>query len=394
MPPGINHAAIASAGAIAVSVAVAAAIAIYESPELRRNIDELRRRVAVALHSMGENIDPAERAPRFNRPEDAQGFLESRRGAEPGVEADEESRRRQRDELMYWNAIHLEKMSRLKAEQGDASPSESPAALPAPTRGKSFDDFLQKDKSGEEGSFVVHSGADVRQGEENVRRRGVASAAVYTNPFADEHQIDQDELHDIPKKSSNEVPRHRDNASDIYSSTTYDPEEARRILATIAPAAAIGGAAAATAALVDLESDNSTERSVTMDRELGAEEYMTAGQEDRAAQEEAYASIQAWAQGSSATDFYSPLPMSPTSAAMSEPEVISEGALTPTDSVSVIGHDDAAPADATPSSPVQHSNDRPFDVLSESDGMMTPASWSEVGSVISESDSPARVHAI
>ncbi|KAH6692359.1 hypothetical protein F5X68DRAFT_200747 [Plectosphaerella plurivora] len=393
MPPGINHAAIASAGAIAVSVAVAAAIAIYESPELRRNIDELRRRVAVALHSMGENIDPAERVPRFNRPEDAQGFLESRRSAEPGVEADEESRRRQRDELMYWNAIHMEKMNRLQLEQGDSTQSESPAALPAPTRGKSFDDFLQKDKSGEEGSFVVHSGTDVRQGEENVRRRGV-TPAMYTNPFADEHQIDQDELHEIPKKTSNDVPKHRDNASDIYSATTYDPEEARRILATIAPAAAIGGAAAATAALVDIQSDNSTEKSVTMDRELGDEEYMTAGQDDRAAQEEAYASIQAWAQGSTATDFYSPLPMSPTSAAMSEPEIVSEGALTPTDSISVIGHDDAAPADATPSSPVQHNNDRPFDVLSESDGMMTPASWSEVGSVVSESDSPQRVHAI
>lgn len=393
MPPGINHAAIASAGAIAVSVAVAAAIAIYESPELRRNIDELRRRVAVALHSMGENIDPAERAPRFNRPEDAQGFLESRHSAEPGVEADEESRRRQREELMHWNAIHMEKMNRLKLEQGDATQSESPAALPAPTRGKSFDDFLQKDRTGEEGSFVVHSGTDVRQGEENVRRRGV-TPAMYTNPFADEHQIDQDELHDIPKKTFSDVPKHRDNASDIYSATTYDPEEARRILATIAPAAAIGGAAAATAALVDLESDNSTETSVTMDRELGDEEYMTAGQDDRAAQEEAYASIQAWAQGSTATDFYSPLPMSPTSAAMSEPEIVSEGALTPTDSISVIGHDDAAPADVTPSSPVQHSNDRPFDVLSESDGMMTPASWSEVGSVVSESDSPQRVHAI
>lgn len=393
MPPGVNHAVIASAGALAVSVAVAAAIAIYESPELRRNIDELRRRVAVALHAMGENIEPAERAPRFNRPEDAEGFLESRQAAEPGVDADEESRRRQRDELMYWNAIHMEKMRRLK-ESGEAVPAESPAvhALPAPTRGKSFDDFLQKDRSGEEGSFVVHSGTDVRQGQENVRRRGVTPAA-YANPFADEHQIDQDELHEMPKKTVNTTPRHRDNVSDIYSSTTYDPEDARRILATIAPAAAVGGAAAATAALVNLDSDNSTERSVTLDRELGADEYMTAGQDDRAAQEEAYASIQAWAQGSTATDFYSPLPMSPTSAAMSEPEVISEGALTPTDSISVIGHGEDVGEPAAPSSP-QHDNERPFDVLSESDGMMTPASWSEVGSVISESDSPARVHAM
>ena len=397
MPP-INHVAI-SAGAIAVSVAVAAAIALYESPELRRNIDELRRRVAIALHSMGDGMEPPEREPRFNRPEDAHGFYESRRGAgaEPVVDADEESRRRQREELMYWNAIHLEKMSR--SEQGNTEALPPPAqsapiaALPAHGRTLSFDDFMQQDGSGERGSFVINSGADVRQAEDGLRRRADGSRhispAVYSNPFADEHQIDRDELETPPLPAKKNL--QADRMSDIYSSTTYDPDEAKRILATIAPAAAVGGAAAATAALVDIAPEDASERSETLDRELGEDEYMTAGQDDQP-RDEAYASIQAWAQGSS-VDFYSPLPMSPPSAPMSEPEVISEGMLTPTDSVSVVGSGEDVANDAA-SSRNEGETGRPYDVLSESEGMMTPASWSEVGSVISESDSPQRVHAM
>jgi hypothetical protein len=110
MPPA-NHVVLASGAAVAVSVAVAAAIALYESPELRRYADDVRRRIAIALHSIGDGINPPDRDPLFNRPEDANGFFESRRGegAEPGVDADEETRRRQREELMYWNSIRLQK---------------------------------------------------------------------------------------------------------------------------------------------------------------------------------------------------------------------------------------------------------------------------------------------
>ncbi|GKT45579.1 uncharacterized protein ColSpa_05760 [Colletotrichum spaethianum] len=118
---------------------------------------------------------------------------------------------------------------------------------------------------------------------------------------------------------------------------------------------------------------------------------MTAGQENR---EEAYASIQAWAQGSTASNFYSPLPMSPP-VPMSEPELVSEGELTPTDSASLAGSGEDVANDAASSR--TGDNSRYYDVLSESEGMMTPASWSEVGSVVSENENQdatqGRVHA-
>jgi hypothetical protein len=103
---------------MAVSVAVATAIAIYESPELRRYADDVRRRIAMALYTVGDGINPPHREPLFNRPEDSEGFLQSRRGpgAEPGVDADDETRRRQREELLYWNSI------RMKKQEGFARP--------------------------------------------------------------------------------------------------------------------------------------------------------------------------------------------------------------------------------------------------------------------------------
>ncbi|KAM0283070.1 hypothetical protein ACHAQH_002671 [Verticillium albo-atrum] len=380
MPPGINHGAVASAGVIAVSVAVAAAIAIYESPELRRYTDDIRRRIAMALQSLGEGIEPGERPPMFNRPEDAQGFLESRGGVggQPGVDADEETRRRQREELMYWNAIHLSKLEFEKKAAEQASPV---AQLPAPTQGSSFDDFLRQDANGERDSFVFKTGTDAAEGEGHVRRRNegarglaaVAAAAAFANPFADEHQIDQDELFGGDANHAN--PHHDDSMSDIYSATTRDAEEApRNMSATLS---------AATPDLIDVTTDNdtATERSATFDRELEQDEYITAGQDDRSATE-AYASIQAWAQGSS-SNFYSPLPMSP-SVPMSEPEMVSEGVLTPTDSVSLAGSGEDIANDVASSK--GGDNDRPYDVLSESEGILTPASWSEVGSVVSEND--------
>ncbi|KAK1998757.1 hypothetical protein LX36DRAFT_20258 [Colletotrichum falcatum] len=382
--PSVNNGALASAGVIAVSVAVAAAIAIYESPELRRYADDIRRRIAVALHSLGEGIEPDDRPPMFNRPEDAQGFLESRGGAEAGVDADDETRRRQREELMYWNAVHLAKKEKERVDAGESGSPERPP--PGPTRGTSFDDFMQQDYTGEKGSFVFNTGANVHDDEGLVRRRpeGVRglNSSLYANPFTDEHQIDQDELPAL-QEPTHILPGRDEAASDIYSATTRDTDERPRDIA--APDATL----AHMPPIVDVaEPPAGSEKSATLDRELGPDEYMTAGQEDR---EEAYASIQAWAQGSStASNFYSPLPMSPP-VPMSEPELVSEGELTPTDSASLAGSGEDV-ADEVASSRADD-NSRYYDVLSESEGMMTPASWSEVGSVVSETETQDAVQA-
>ncbi|ETS05377.1 hypothetical protein M419DRAFT_121981 [Trichoderma reesei RUT C-30] len=161
--------------------------------------------------------------------------------------------------------------------------------------------------------------------------------------------------------------------SDIYSATTRDDHDERSAtLEALSPSPMVN---------VTPLAAGSQSPPPTLERELAEDEYMSAGQSDR---HDVHATIQAWAQDSS-RDFYSPLPVTPV-APMSEPDVISEGELTPTDSMSLAGSGEDIANDAHMSE--RDSNGRYMDVMSESEGMLTPASWSEVGSVISDNEGP------
>ncbi|KAI3394219.1 hypothetical protein diail_3034 [Diaporthe ilicicola] len=403
MPP-INQAAI-SAGVIAVSVAVAAAIAIYESPELQRMATDLRRRIALALHSLGDGIGPesGNDEPLFNRPEDAEGFLQSGE-----VDADDDTRRRQREELLYWNAIKLsQELEKQTAENEKMKEREKMTHS-----GTTFDDFMQEDATAnEKGTYVFNTGADVRNNDDGlVRRRGGSdgvrglNSSIYANPFADEHGIDYNELED------SEISPEKDevlSTDDIYNAS---PRPATSSLSrTLSPA---------TESLPELipvrpkvinepisetsqPETASTPRESVAELELGQDEYVTAGQDRQMEQDDhdAYASIQAWAEQQqqvqrqnheSSRDFYSPLPVTPAAplSEMSDGEMVSEGQLTPTDSASVAG----SGFDVANELASQNGSSKYYDVLSEDeDGMPTPAhSWTEVGSVVSESEDGAR----
>lgn len=358
-----NHVMLASGAIVAVSAVVATAIAIYESPELRRYTDDVRRRIALALQSIGDGIHPPDREPVFNRPEDAEGFLESRRGAgaEPGVDADEATRRSQREELMYWNSVKLQRQLEDEltkhAERQDGTATPVAEERPHASRGTSFDDFLKPAQSEESGAYVV-SGAQAPEAAGELRHRGDGArglaAAMYANPFADENHIDPAELGNMGIGTGRLLP---ESHSDIYSATTKEEDRQTATTATMEEVPS----------LIDFGTESSSSvlpSPAAVQREL--ESHALPAEEVPA---EAYASIQAWARDSG---FYSPLPVTPLAPA-SEAEVISEGELTPTDSVSLVGEDVDGRAD---------------DVMSETDGMLTPASWSEVGSQISESEQP------
>ncbi|KAH7031113.1 uncharacterized protein B0I36DRAFT_349239 [Microdochium trichocladiopsis] len=390
----------AKVGVVALSVAVAAAIAVYESPELQRMAADLRRRIAIALHSFGDSISPEQSENLFNRPEDAEGFLMSRGlgpgSGEQGVDADEETRRRQREELMYWNAVMEEKRREkepygAEAEKAAAEPSRPVGAMHH--RGSSFDDFLRQDENAEKGTFVVHTGSMHHGAEGMLRRRGdgargLIASSTYSNPFLDEHAIDE---HVLLENSL--VDPIKDEYSDIYSATDIGEKDVP-LSATLSPARLDSETPApvkqesepeAAAELLEAPQPLSMASSAFSERELGPDEYVTAGQDrDEADQHnDAYSSIQAWAQ-TSHPGFYSPLPVTPA-APISEPELISDGQLTPTDTASLAGSGvDIVNDLASVRSGSQ--NARYYDVLSEDEGIMTPASWSEVGSVAGESE--------
>ncbi|KAK0746637.1 hypothetical protein B0T18DRAFT_412062 [Schizothecium vesticola] len=382
----------AKAGIVVASVAVAAAIALYESPEFRRVAEDLRRRIAIALHSLGDSFDPTRDGPRFNRPEDAEGFMMSQGGPNNAVDADDESRRRQREELMYWNMKLEEKQRGQESASASAQPS-------SPSRKLTFDDILREDQTADRGSIAYNTGSNPWGGDQQgiVRRRGAEGvrglgAAILSNPFGDEYGIDLDEHSDVQEKPNALAPGREELMSDIYSATPHDGRSvASHTLSPqskpVAPEVLFDfdsqpESKASTAASATVDHDHEAAPSVSardgltsLDRELPEDEYMTAGQDSR---QEAYESIQAWAYGSNPS-FYSPLPVSPP-APISEPELINQGALTPADSASVAGSgvdigDDGA-----------STKTEDFDVMSEDeDGVLTPTSWSDVGSDVSES---------
>ncbi|KAI1192131.1 hypothetical protein F5B17DRAFT_1217 [Nemania serpens] len=392
----------ATAGVIAVSVAVAAAIAIYESPELQRITNDLRRRIAIALHAFGDSITPQERENLFNRPEDAEGFLRSRGlgpGSVPGFVADPESLRRQREEIMYWNAIRESR--EMEKEREKAVEDEKSYRPRASTRSSSFEDFLKQDENAEKGTMVFQSSRELVQDHSNVLRRRNADStrglqsmsSIYTDPFGDEHGIENC----IAFENSLMDPT-KDEMSDIYSATdigAYPPSRTmspqQQNPAALAPTLpAFPPLPEVTEEIPEVEHHEHALQfppqpqpqpiaSSYSERELGPDEYMTAGQEDGS---DAYSSIQAWAQGASScgdASFYSPLPASPAAASEVEVEFLSDGELTPTDSASLAGSGIDVADDLR--------STKSFDVRSEDSGMDTPTSWTDVESTAGESES-------
>lgn len=390
MPP-INNAAI-SAGVIVASVAVAAAIAIYESPELQRMANDLRRRIAIALHSLGDGVLPEDSngQPLFNRPEDAEGFLQTGE-----MDADDETRRRQREELLYWNAMKLSQELEKHTAENEKRKGLSRSAT-------TFDEILEEDKTADEkGTYVFNTGAEVWNNDEGlVRRRGASegvrglNASLYANPFADENGIDYDEM--VESQLAPEKDEVMSMSQDIYNAT---PQTMPASLASPPPSGTMSPESSKPIpALIPVDSspldheEFSQTKSVSQGEtasEPVEEEYMTAGQAHSQDLNDAYASIQAWAQQqqqSGVGSFYSPLPMTPNAplSEMSDGELVSEGQLTPTDSASVAG----SGIDVANEASSQNGSSKYYDVMSEDeDGIATPAhSWTEVGSVVSESE--------
>ncbi|CAI4216900.1 unnamed protein product [Parascedosporium putredinis] len=324
------------AGVAAVTVAVAAAIAIYENEDVRRYADQIRRRLAIALHNLGNELDPGQThdlEPLFNRPEDAEGFLMSSRGGlEPGVDADDESKKRQREELMYWNALRESQMSEKPQPSGEKPRS----------RAVSFDDFLKPDASGEDGTLVCHHRrprpgcspplflAAITTGIATGVATGVAGAA----------------------------------AVGIASGTLVDPEASALI--------DFGSESSASTISGTLEHSEERPRSPVLNE--AANDAVDPRFGDRASL--LFDDISAWAQATDPAN----RPSSPMSSSGSFSHAgFSDGQLTPTTLYPV--HQNFSDAAS-----------QQFEVRSVSEGMFTPASWSEVGSTISEDDIPVPVH--
>lgn len=280
---------------------------------------------------------------------------------------------------MYWNAVHIEKLAKEKKLAEASRPANK-------SRGSSFDDFLQQDKSAEAGTYVYNTGADVnREAEDGLRNRGVRGlnrSAVYANPFADENHIDWDEQRAIDASlMSPEASEKFEVMSDLYSAQEDPQPSSRQTTATIAEQ------------LVDTSEpvpDPPVSYPTMEDLQSSINHTNMTSRDDSP-----YASIHAWADNANQS-FYSPLPVTPdraispehvvvpSSPLFSDPPESVPGDVTPTYSASLAGSAEEVwqPRSGATSE---------ADVMSvDGDGVSTPGSWTEVGSVVSENDAVQR----
>lgn len=157
---------------ISLSVIFAAGIAVYENPQVRQWVDSSRRKIAIALHSLGDEINP-----RSN----------SRESPDASTHEDEspeavERRRKARQEIME-RARAAQERRKSRKEDNEKS--------------KTFDELV--DENGvlrtEKEEAITTATEDKAEPEQDLRKRNVEITAASlgsatANPFADELHAD------------------------------------------------------------------------------------------------------------------------------------------------------------------------------------------------------------
>jgi hypothetical protein len=188
---------------IVASVVVAAGVAIYENPQVRQWVDTSRRKIAVALHSLGDEINPSASRSRRNSAPSAFGNRSNNQAEDARKHREDVLRKNRADMIRKAKeegvAVDLNELAvigreleELRNGAGDGnSNADEPHTLPK-RRGRSFDELVDN-----EGKLVGHGSAEasttaVDNAGENLRQRGAAIRGVeeetlLENPFADEN---------------------------------------------------------------------------------------------------------------------------------------------------------------------------------------------------------------
>lgn len=332
---------------IAASVIVAAGIAIYESPQVRQWVDQSRRKIAVALHSLGDEIQPQRRS------------SESSDDFELRKKKREELVRRNRNELIRRAreegiAVDLDELAKIGSEDFEMATRRSRT-----DRSKSFDDMV-----GSDGMLRQDTKATGKDMSENgLRKRGASgfaagSAAAMADPFSDDQvlfELDDEEEAPSPKPFAYIEPGTRESSATV---------EGDSVSQTTAPAQ-----------LIDLTSNSNHLEPET--RQLESHPNLEASEADQAAQSfYSFTSSASHTQGAStAHPFFDD----------NEADHISTGTLTPRSERSVATGASVVDshADDIAILSMQNSvhNDTDHDARSEvfSEGGFTDAGFSEAG---------------
>lgn len=339
---------------ITISLLCAAGLAIYEHPQVRQWIDESRRKAAIALHSLGDEVAPQSEA-RNSSPD-----ASTREDDDPEAI---ERRRRARQEILERGRKLEERRKSKQAANG---------------RAKSFDEMVDKDGTLKveekfEEPTATSSAAKANQEESGLRHRHTESRAaalgsVYANPFADEmavpivdaHPSPQEQKPDsIPRSSTPTLPISSDSPPTLRDSPASPPVPPK-------PAAY-----QPQRPLIDTDevSNHPSEQLVdltpTTSASSAAVDLAELNDYPQLARSNHWSAVNEWTQNN-APAFYSP----PQSEAAGRVEERMES------------HLDGSQAETGEHASQIGSED--MDFMSDEEARITPGSWTEVGSQVSE----------
>lgn len=326
---------------ISLSILFAAGLAVYENPQVRQWVDRSRRKVAIALYSLGDEIQP--RRPSWN-----DNDASTREDESPEAM---ERRRRARQEILEKGRLMEE---RRRAEQDK------------PARGRSFDDLVDEEGrlKNEKTAIAETTATEVNSAEESLRKRhtetkGAAMGIVAANPFADETLVDlRSSVSSSPAEDRPQHSRESTATLPIFSPNTLEDSTSQ----DKRPAPLLNTEEASnhpSEQLLDLTP--TTSRSSVHDD--------VSDLVDEPTQPPNYWSVNEWAENTSAS-FYTP------------PQ--SEGRGRTMGTLNTDGNELVQSASRNGDEQASESD---LDIVSSiSEGMSTPGSWTDVGSVVSEYD--------
>ena len=308
---------------IAASVLLAAGVAVYEKPQVREWVEMSRRKIALALHSLGDEINPPSQC------------------GQDDEDAAIQAARARRDEIM---AANREKFLRRHSANAD-SESKNVAATSSSTD-VTFDDFLDKHESGTYTLPTRDNDSNAEPGELRRRTegvRGLERGSLAADPFGDEHaQVVFDQNTASLDRDGGRGSRESTATLPAEDSPLQVPSQASRFHPLV------DGSPPSQSVLVDLTTLTSGPTASSHEERPSSEQFQQADSAPQGQNEETWSNMES----------------SVPSLAGSAEEIHYAS-----------GTDD---------------NGRYLDVISESEGMSTPGSWTEVGSEISEEDAAMR----
>ncbi|KAI9846579.1 MAG: hypothetical protein M1837_003820 [Sclerophora amabilis] len=329
---------------IAASVLVAAGIAVYENPQVREWVDKSRRRIALALYNLGDDIQP---------------------GSSHDVDANAaiEAAKRKRDEIMATNRGRF-----LRRQLGvDTSKDNSVSPESGYT---SFDDFLNRD---ENGAYTLRNTSAKVDDEHGLRKRGKRTRIEVTNAEMGTDLLTEEQAQLIFDRNligTSEIDEDRQSTATLASSGNQRP--------VTTPAG----------------QDHLLNDSVSHQRSLSSDASPRT-QDELQYPVNAYSSFNEWAEDISS--FHSATPHQQAERLADEstraPSSSLSASMQSVHSFSSVENIRCAPQSDDSNASDAASHGTPFDILSEDSfegtstrGIDTPSSWTEVGSEVSEGD--------